>query len=246
MKNGSMNPDTAVILSAGLGTRMRPLTLTTPKPLLPLGGQPILAHTLARLREAGISRIIVNAHYLADQIEDFLRPYPGVSVTHEAELQDTGGAIAAMAAKGLLPNTPFFVINGDTYWVDGPSPTLARLSRGFDPAAHDARLLLARTAGAVAETWRGDFLWPRDGKLQRRGERDVAPFLYAGVQLVSPMLFKDAPEGAFSMNRLWDTALAQDRLEAIVHDGVWFHLSTPEDLARAETVLQAREVGNTT
>lgn len=241
-----MGFDTAVILSAGLGTRMRPLTLTTPKPLLPLGGRPILAHTLDRLAEAGVSRIIVNAHYLAEQIEDFLRPYPNVTVTREGELQDTGGAITAMLAKGLLPETPFYIVNGDTYWVDGPSPTLPRLARSFDATRCDASLLLARSAGAVAETGRGDFLWPAGGGLQRRGERDVAPYLYAGVQLVAPALFANAPAAPFSMNLLWDRALAAGRLNAIVHDGVWFHLSTPEDLAQAQAVLDAREVGNTT
>ena len=238
--------DTAVILSAGLGTRMRPLTETTPKPLLPLAGRPILAHTLERLHEAGVTRIIVNAHYLADQIEEFLRPYPGVTVTHEGELQDTGGAITAMLAKNLLPDAPFYIINGDTYWVDGPTPTLRRLENAFDPGKTDVLLLLARAAGAVADTGLGDFVWPRDGGLRRRGERDVAPYLYAGVQLVTPALFANTPAAPYSMNLLWDEALASGRLNAIVHDGVWFHLSTPDDLARAGAVLEAREVGNTT
>jgi MurNAc alpha-1-phosphate uridylyltransferase len=241
-----MGFDTAVILSAGLGTRMRPLTDSTPKPLLPLGGKPILAHTLERLREAGVKRIIVNAHYLAAQVEAFLRPYENVTVTHEGELQDTGGAVTAMRAKGLLPEAPFYVVNGDSYWVDGPSPTLPRLERTFAAGGSDVVLLLARAAGAVAETGQGDFLWPRDGSLRRRGERDVAPYLYAGVQLVSPALFSPSPSEPFSMNLLWDRALAASRLDAIVHDGVWFHLSTPEDLARAQATLDAREVGNTT
>jgi MurNAc alpha-1-phosphate uridylyltransferase len=241
-----MGFDTAVILGAGLGTRMRPLTATTPKPLLQLGGRPVLAHTLDRLREGGVTRIIVNAHYLADQIEAFLRPYDNVTVTHEDELQDTGGAITAMRAKHLLPDAPFYVVNGDTVWVDGPSPTLPRLEQAFDPARTDVVLLLARAAGAVAETWRGDFLWPRDGGLQRRGERDVAPYLYAGVQLVAPALFADTPRAPFSMNLLWDRALAAGRCGAIVHDGLWFHLSTPDDLARAQGMLDMREVGNTT
>jgi len=241
-----MNCDTAVILSAGLGTRMRPLTLNMPKPLLPLGGRPILAHTLARLQDAGVSRIIVNAHYLADQIEDFLRPYKNVTVTQEDELQDTGGAIIAMRTQGLLPETPFYVINGDTYWVDGPTPTLPRLQTAAAQPNIDVVLLLARAAGAVAETGRGDFIWPRDGALQRRGEMDVAPYLYAGVQIVSPALFANAPTAPFSMNLLWDRAMEAGRLNAIVHDGIWFHLSTPDDLARAQETLNAREVGNST
>jgi MurNAc alpha-1-phosphate uridylyltransferase len=225
---------------------MRPLTLTTPKPLLPLAGQPILAHTISRLQAAGVSRIIVNAHHLAEQIAEFLTAYPQIILSQETELLETGGAILAMQTKRLLPDTPFYVINGDAFWVDGPTDTLGRLAHAFNPQQQDAILLLARAAGAVAETGQGDFLWPRDGSLKRREERDVAPYLYAGVQLVSPALFKAAPEPPFSMNVLWDRAIAEERLGAIVHDGVWFHLSTPDDLERADAVLDAREVGNTT
>jgi len=241
-----MRPDTAVILSAGLGTRMRPLTLTTPKPLLKLEGRPILAHTLDRLRQAGVEKIIVNAHHLADQIAAFLQAYPNVVLSIEDELLETGGAITPMRSKNLLPEKPFFVINGDAFWVDGPGDALTRLAKAFAPEKTDAMLLLARAAGAVAETGRGDFLWPRDGGLRRREERDVAPYLYAGVQIVTPALFADAPPPPFSMNLLWDRAIAAGRLDAIVHDGLWFHLSTPDDLARAEAVLDAQEVGNTT
>jgi len=241
-----MVPETAVILSAGLGTRMRPLTLETPKPLLTLGGQPILAHAIERLRAAGVRRLIVNAHHLAGQIEAFCAGQPDITVTHEPDLLDTGGAVAAMRTKNLLPDAPVYIVNGDTYWVDGPSDTLRRLAATFDAAAMDAVLLLARTAGTIAEVGRGDFLWPRGGALKRRGERDVAPYLYAGVQIAAPALFADAPAGAFSMNLLWDRALEAGRLGAIVHDGVWFHLTTPEDLARADAVLEARAVGNTT
>jgi MurNAc alpha-1-phosphate uridylyltransferase len=241
-----MRPDTAVILSAGRGTRMRPLTLTTPKPLLKLEGRPILAHTLGRLRQAGVTNIIVNVHHLADQIAAFLQAYPGVVLSIEDELLETGGAITAMRGKNLLPDKPFFVINGDAFWVDGPCDALTRLAKAFAPEKTDAMLLLARAAGAVAETGRGDFLWPRDGGLRRREERDVAPYLYAGVQIVTPALFADSPPPPFSMNLLWDRAMAAGRLDAIVHDGLWFHLSTPDDLVRAEAVLDGQEVGNTT
>jgi MurNAc alpha-1-phosphate uridylyltransferase len=225
---------------------MRPLTLTTPKPLLHLAGRPILAHALDRLRATGVRRIVVNAHYLADQIGAFLSDQPDVVLNREPQLLDTGGAIMAMQAKHLLPDEPFYVVNGDTFWVDGPTDTLARLANAFDAKQLDAMLLLARTAGAMAETGLGDFLWPRGGNLKRREERDVAPYLYAGVQIVSPTLFAEAPPAPFSMNVLWDQALTTGRLGAIVHDGVWFHLSTPEDLAHADAVLEAREVGNTT
>ncbi len=241
-----MGPDTAVILSAGLGTRMRPLTLTTPKPLLRLEGRPILAHTLEHLRKAGVKNIIVNAHHLADQIAGFLEGYPGVVLSIEDELLETGGAITAMRAKNLLPDEPFFIINGDSFWVDGPCSTLSRLAAAFAPEKTDALLLLARAAGAVAETGRGDFLWPRDGGIKRREERDVAPYLFAGVQIVTPALFAQPPPPPFSMNLLWDRAIEAGRLDAIVHDGLWFHLTTPDDLARADAMLDAQEVGNTT
>ncbi len=241
-----MRPDTAVILSAGLGTRMRPLTLATPKPLLPLAGTPILGHVLARLAAAGVKKIFVNAHHLAAQVAAFCAGYPGVTVAQEPELLDTGGAIAAMLEKNLLSEAAFYVVNGDAFWVDGPKDTLLRLAASFDPARADAMLLLARAAGAIAETGRGDFLWPRDGEIRRRGERDVAPYLFAGVQIVTPALFAGAPAPPFSMNLLWDRAIAAGRLGAIVHDGLWFHLSTPDDLARADALLAAREVGNTT
>jgi len=225
--------------------RMRPLTLTTPKPLLRLEGKAILLHSIGRLQAAGVRRIIVNAHHLPAQIFAAVEGIAGVSVRYEPELLDTGGALAAMLAEGLLPEV-FYVVNGDTFWVDGPGDTLRRLSQAFDPARLDAMLLLARTAGVIAETGQGDFLWPRDGALRRRGERDVAPYVYAGVQIASAGFFAAPPVAPFSMNVLWDRALEAGRLDAIVHDGLWFHLSTPEDLARAGGVLEARLVGNTT
>ncbi|MDE2318706.1 MAG: nucleotidyltransferase family protein [Rhodospirillales bacterium] len=241
-----MQPDTAVILCAGLGERMRPLSLTTPKPLLHLAGQPILAHTMARLREAGVTKILANASYLSEQVESFFRPYDNVTVLREEALLETGGGLAAMAAKGVLPEAPFYVLNGDCFWVDGPSPALRRLATAFDPAREDATLLLARSAGTIAETRFGDFVWPREGELRRRQEREVAPYLYSGIQIITKALLHGAAVERFSMNRLWDEALVQERLNAIIHDGVWFHLSTPEDLDRAEELLAAREVGNST
>ncbi|MGE4481745.1 nucleotidyltransferase family protein [Acidocella sp.] len=241
-----MQPDTAVILCAGLGERMRPLSLNTPKPLLYLAGQPILAHTMERLRAAGVTRVIVNAFHLADQIETFFSQYEGVSVMHEDELLETGGALAAMASKGVLPDGPFYIINGDSYWVDGPSAALPRLAAAFDPAREDAALLLARSAGTIAETLYGDFIWARDGELRRRLEREVAPYLYSGIQIATKALLHGAQPERFSLNRLWDEALAAARLNAVIHDGVWFHLSTPSDIVRAEALLRAREVGNST
>jgi MurNAc alpha-1-phosphate uridylyltransferase len=243
-----MTIETAVILSAGLGTRMRPLSEDTPKPLLTLEGEPILAHIIAQLREAGVRRFLVNAHYKAEQVEAFLRDIPGAEMIYEPELLETGGAVAAMRAQGKLGEGPVLVVNGDAYWVDGPIPMLKRLERMFVPARHDALLLLARTAGTPSETRQGDFAWPTGGALTRRREREVAPYVYAGVQIIAPALLDYAPGGAqkFSFNLLWDAALAAGRLSAMVHDGVWFHLSTPDDLEAAQAVLATREVGNST
>jgi MurNAc alpha-1-phosphate uridylyltransferase len=225
---------------------MRPLTDATPKCLLPVAGRPLLAHVLDRLRAVGVRRIFVNAHHLAEQVEAFCAGFGDVAVLREAALLETGGAVAALRAQKLLPDAPVYVVNGDAYWLDGPSDALARLAAAYDPAAMSAILLLARVAGTVAQTGRGDFLWPRDGGLRRRGERDVAPYAFAGVQIVSPALFAGESVRKFSMNALWDKAIEAGRLGAIVHDGIWFHLSTPDDLACAEAVLAAREVGNST
>jgi MurNAc alpha-1-phosphate uridylyltransferase len=241
-----MQPDTAVILCAGLGQRMRPLSLTTPKPLLPLAGQPILAHTMERLGAAGVTRVIANAHHLAGQVESFFAQYDNVTVLREEILLETGGALAAMAAQGVLPDKPFYILNGDSFWVDGPSAALPRLAAAFDPAREDATLLLARAAATIAETRYGDFLWPREAELRRRQECEVAPYLYSGIQIATRAFLHGAAVEAFSMNRLWDEALEKGRLNAIIHDGVWLHLTTPADIDRAEELLAAREVGNST
>lgn len=241
-----MRPDTAVILCAGLGERMRPLSDSTPKPLLNLAGQPILAHTMARLRDAGVRKVIVNAFHLAEQIEAFFDRYEGVIVRREESLLETGGALAAMAAEALLPDAPFYILNGDSYWVDGPSAALPRLAAAFDPRREDAMLLLARSAGTIAETRFGDFVWDCEAGLRRREEREVAPYLYSGIQIATTALLHSDKVERFSMNRLWDEALAAGRLNAIVLDGGWLHMTTPEDILRAEELLAAREVGNST
>jgi MurNAc alpha-1-phosphate uridylyltransferase len=237
-------PDYAALLAAGLGTRMRPLTNALPKPMLRLAGQTLLEHALDRLQAAGIGHVIVNGHHQVD----LLQAHIGMraKLRRETELLDTGGAVAAMLQAGDLPDAPFFIVNGDAFWLDGPSNLFHRLAAAFDPAQADAVLLLARTAGMEVETGPGDFLWPRGGPLRRPAEREVAPYLFGGIQLVSPALFTDLPGPVFSMNVLWDRALAAGRLTAIIHDGVWFHLSTPAHLERAEAAMAAREVGNST
>jgi MurNAc alpha-1-phosphate uridylyltransferase len=240
-------PATAMLLAAGLGTRMRPLTDRTAKPLLPLGGKALIDHALDRLAASGVETVVVNAHWQADRVAAHLlarseRP-PRTILRREAALLETGGGVKA--ALDLLCPAPFFVVNGDAFWLDGPRPALDRLVAAFDPAEVDGVLLVHRTFQVHAEVGMGDFVVDKWGGLRRRGEREVVPYVYAGLQLITPGLLAGTPEGAFSMNRAWDTAMAAGRLRAVVHDGLWFHLSTPADLAEAETILQAPLTGDT-
>lgn len=233
----------AMLLAAGLGTRMRPLTEATAKPLLPLGGHSLLDHALDRLRDAGVTEVVVNAYWHADHIAAHLATRAGgphTIVRREEALLGTGGGVAA--ALDLLGTGPFFVINGDTFWLDGPTPALERLAAAWDDAV-DAVLLVHRTFQAPAEIGAGDFALDPWGIVRRRGEREIVPYLYAGIQLASSALFADAPAGSFSMNLLWDRAIGRRRLSGVVHDGLWFHLSTPTDLAAAEYSLHSRGAG---
>jgi N-acetyl-alpha-D-muramate 1-phosphate uridylyltransferase len=233
----------AMVLAAGLGLRMRPLTETTPKPLLLLHGRSLLDRALDRLAAAGVERAVVNAHWLADQVADALAARGGAPprtvLQREEALLETGGGVAR--ALPQLGASPFAVVNGDSVWLDGPTPALTRLAAAFDPARMDGLLLLVRSAQVEAEVGRGDFLMDPLGRLRRPKERELAPYVFAGVQILSPALFAGAPGGGapFSLNRLYDRAIAARRLYALVHDGVWFHLSTPPDLDRAEAAMQA-------
>jgi MurNAc alpha-1-phosphate uridylyltransferase len=238
-------PTTAMLLAAGLGTRMRPLTSATAKPLLPLGGRPLIDHTLDHLAEAGVATVVVNAFWQADRVAAHLatRTAPRIILRRETTLLDTGGGVRA--ALDRLGDAPFFVVNGDAFWLNGPRSALTRLAEAFDPDRLDVVLLVYRTALVHAEVGFGDFMVDKWGALSRRGEREVVPYLYAGVQIVSPALFAGAPDGPFSMNLLWDRAIAADRARAVVHDGLWFHLSTPADLSDAESELHLRQAGET-
>ncbi len=237
-----------MVLAAGLGSRMRPLTERTAKPLLPLGGRTLLDHALDRLQEAGVTHVVVNTHWQAALVQRHLgRRCDGPTVVLRAEetLLDTGGAVAAALAAGALEHAPFFVVNGDSFWLDGPSQTLARLAQAFDPASFDGVLLVHRTFQVHGEVGRGDFTLDTWGRLRRRREREVAPYVFAGVQLATPALFAKPPPSPFSANAMWDRAIDSERLHAVVHDGLWFHLSRPADLSDAEVALHANETGET-
>ncbi len=237
----SPHPTSAMLLAAGLGTRMRPLTTSIPKPLLPLGGRPLIDHALDHLTQAGVQTVVVNAFWQAERLAAHLatRTRPHIVLRRETALLETGGGVRA-ALDDLGP-APFYIVNGDAFWLNGPHPALARLAEVFDPARLDVVLLVYRTAQVHADVGFGDFMVDKWGGLRRRTEREVVPYIYAGLQLVSPALFAGAPDGPFSMNVLWDRAIAADRVRAVVHDGLWFHLSTPGDLSDAESALQLRQ-----
>ena len=231
------SPKTAMVLAAGLGERMRPLTDELPKPLIEVRGRAMLDTILDRLEAAGIGEAVINLHYLGAKIEEHLkgRRAPRIRFTHEAERLETGGGVRN--ALPLLGPEPFFVVNGDVSWLDGYTPALHRLARAWDDSRMDVLLLVHSTAAAVGYEGNGDFVLRTDGSLRRRREREVAPFVFAGIQILHPRLFADAPEGPFSLNRLYDRAEEAERLWGLRHDGQWFHIGTPEQLAEVEAAL---------
>jgi MurNAc alpha-1-phosphate uridylyltransferase len=229
-------PKSGMVLAAGLGLRMRPLTDRLPKPLIALGGRTLLDHAIDRLEAAGCERVVVNAHYLAEMVERHLaaRRSPAITLSREASLLETGGGV--LQALPLLDDA-FYVVNSDIFWLDGKRPALLRLAREFDPERHDAVLLLQRTVTALGYSGAGDFIIDPAGRVRRRREREIAPHLFAGVQLLSKRLFAGSAPGKFSLNPLYDRAIDSGRLAAIVHDGEWYHIGTQEGLALAEERL---------
>jgi MurNAc alpha-1-phosphate uridylyltransferase len=229
-----------MVLAAGLGTRMRPLTNKIPKPLVPVAGKPLIDHVLDRLADAGVARAVVNVHYMAEQIEQHLayRTRPQIVISDERGLLlGTGGGVAR--ALPQLGHAPFFHINSDTIWIDGVQPNLARLAETFEPDTMDALLLLAPTAGSIGYAGRGDFAMAPDGRLNKRAEQEVAPFVYAGAAILSPALFNGAPTGDFSLTALFDRAAEAGRLHGLRLEGLWMHVGTPEAVAAAEAAIKA-------
>jgi MurNAc alpha-1-phosphate uridylyltransferase len=230
-------PTRAMVLAAGRGERMRLLTDELPKPLIPVRGATMLDRVLDRLAAAGVTRAVVNSHHLADRIETHLagRSRPKIVISPEAELLDTGGGVRA--ALGSLGKAPFFVLNGDVVWLDGPTPALERLAAAWDESRMDALLLVHATTFAFGYEGRGDFLMDPEGRLRRRAEREIVPFVFAGIQIFHPRLFEGTPGGPFSLNRLYDKAGAAGRLWGLRHDGEWYHIGTPEALRDVEDEL---------
>jgi len=237
-----MMPNRAIVLAAGLGTRMRPYNGHVPKPLVALGGKSLIDYALDRLADAGVERAVVNVHHLADAVERHLaaRARPRIVISDErAGLLGTGGGIAK--ALPALGDAPFFLVNSDTVWLDGVKPNIARLADAFDPQIMDALLLLAPTTDSIGYAGRGDFAMLPDGRLRRRAEREVVPFVYAGAAILAPALFAAAPEGAFPLTPLFDRAAQKGRLFGLRLEGVWMHVGTPEAVAAAEAALAATE-----
>lgn len=234
-------PDRAMVLAAGLGLRMRPLTDKTPKPLVPVAGRTMLDRALDHLVAAGVTNAVVNTHWLPDQIETHLqgRTDVDIAISRENTLLETGGGVAR--ALGFLGDEAFYVVNADIVWRDGTIPALRRLARLWDGRKMDALLLLTGAVRATGYDGPGDFLMDPLGRLVRRPERQIAPFVFTGVQMVHPRLFEGAPEGAFSMNVLYDRAAAADRLYGLAHDGEWYHVGTPEAVGEAEAEILERE-----
>lgn len=238
----SWRPQTAMVLAAGLGTRMRPLTDTTPKPLVQLAGRPLLDHVLDRIRDAGISRAVVNVHYLADQIESHLaaRSSPAVSISDErAALLDTGGGI--VLARPHLGAGPWLIHNSDSVWIETGPPSLPHLCNAWDGDPMDCLLLLASAAASLGYHGRGDFSLGPDGRIRRPVDQEHVPYVFAGASILAPSLLQGMPEGPFSLNRPWNVALAAGRAYGIVLDGIWMHVGDPAALAAAEELIARHE-----
>jgi len=230
--------DTAMVLAAGMGKRMRPLTATRPKPMVRVAGKPLIDHTLDRLTAAGIGKAVVNVHYLADVLEGYLseRTSPAIAISDERDmLLETGGGL--IRAQDQLPD-PFFCLNSDNIWLDGPVNCFADLSRTWNADRMDALLLLVPHKGAVNFTGKGDFHMDAGGRLTRRRSGRIAPFIFTGIQLASKRLLRDAPEGPFSTNILWDRAIEEGRLFGLPFTGQWFEVGTPQAIAPTEAVLR--------
>jgi MurNAc alpha-1-phosphate uridylyltransferase len=239
---GSPVPEVAMVMAAGLGKRMRPLTATRPKPLVEVAGRALLDHCLDRLRAAGVRKAVVNVHYLADLLEAHLNgKVQGIEIAVSDErdqLLETGGGL--VLALPQIDADPFLAVNSDNLWVDGPVDTLRQLASGWDDERMDALLLLVPLARAHCHLGQGDFHMTGTGRLRRRRPGAVAPFVYTGIQMISKRLFRgDLPDGPFSTNILWDRAIEEGRCYGSVHQGLWFDVGAPPNIAKAEEILAA-------
>jgi MurNAc alpha-1-phosphate uridylyltransferase len=237
---GGNVPETAMVMAAGLGKRMRPLTATRPKPLVEVAGRPLIDHVFDRLRSAGVKRAVVNVHYMADALEAHLAArVKGIELVVSDErraLMETGGGI--VQARDLIGDAPFLVINSDNLWIDGPTDAIRALAARWDDATMDALLLLVPLAQAHCHPGQGDFRIDPNGRIVgRRVPGKPAPFVYTGVQILSPRVIADWPEGPFSTMLFWERAIAAGRAFGLVHQGLWFDVGTPGAIPQVEAML---------
>ncbi len=230
--------DTAMLMAAGLGKRMRPLTATRPKPLVKVAGKALMDHALDRMAAGGIKTVVVNVHYLADTVEAHLRTRKDMDFRisdERAKLLETGGGL--IHARPLLGDKPFICANSDNLWIDGPAETLGMMQRLWDPERMDALLLLVPLARANCHSGPGDFHMDAGGRLTRRKTAHVAPFVFTGVQILSPSLLVDPPADVFSTNIFWNRAIEAGRLYGAVHQGLWFDVGTPQAIPVVESMI---------
>ncbi|MCA3245206.1 MAG: nucleotidyltransferase family protein [Tagaea sp.] len=229
--------DTGMVLAAGLGKRMRPLTDTLPKPMVPVAGRALIDRVIDRMIEADVRRVVANIHHHRATLETHLktrRDVPVVTV-HEPDLLETGGGV--LNALPVLGPTPFYCANADVLWFDGPKPALRRLAEAWDDAKMDVLLLMQSAAFARGYDGRGDYFLDPAGKARRRRDPEIASFVFAGVQILHPRALAGFAPGAFSLNKVYDAAEAKGRLWGVVHDGLWFHVGTPDSIAATERDL---------
>ena len=235
-------PTTGMVLAAGRGTRLRPVTDALPKPRVEVAGRTLLHRAIDRLAEAGVERVAVNVHYHAEMIAAHLaeRRHPRIELSREETLLETGGGVKR--ALPLLGDT-FFAVNGDVLWLDGAVGALARLAEHFDAKRLDVGLVMQRAVAAVGYDGSGDYFLDSLGAPRRRGEREVAPYIYAGIQIMHRRLFDGVDDTVFSLKRLYDKAEDAGRLGAIVHDGEWFHVGTPQGFEATRARLAELRIG---
>ena len=237
-KPSNSTPKKAMVLAAGLGTRMRPITDKIPKPLVEVYGKTLLDHGLDALVRSGVEEAVINVHYHAEQIEEHVAKRKDIKITISDErkkLLDSGGGIAN--ALPLLGSEPFYLINADSFWIEGYEPNLIRMAEEWQQKDMDILLLLACMTNAVGFGSKGDFSMDADGRLERRGEKKIAPFAYAGAAILNPSIFNNAPNSAFSLNKQFDAALEQERLFGVRLEGLWLHVGTPDAIREAEDAI---------
>ena len=237
-------PKKAMVLAAGLGRRLRPITNNLPKPLVKIANRTLLDYILDHLVAAGVECVVVNVHYLADQIKRHLNSRKDLEIiisSEELSLLETGGGVKKVIK--MFNDEPFYISNADVFWLNGPTTVLERMIEQWDEARMDALLMLHATVEAYGYSGDGDFEVDANGKLSRRIEREITPYLFSGVQIIHPRIFENTPDGKFSLNVIYDKGIEADRLYGVVHDGEWFHIGTPEGLAEVESYMGQRFSG---